>query len=45
MADHQDLSRRERLLEALRRVQAINGSPDIIESLRKALEDDLKAQS
>ena len=33
------MDRRERLLEALRRVQAINGSPDIIRSIREALED------
>ena len=30
--------RRERLLEALRRVKALKGSPDIIRSITEALE-------
>ena len=33
------MDRRERLLEALRRVEAMGGSPDILRSIREALED------
>lgn len=33
--DHR--GRRKRLIEALRRVEAMNGSPDIIRSLKEAL--------
>ena len=38
------MSRKERLLEALRRLREMNGSPDLIESILKAL-DDLESQS
>ena len=38
------MSRKERLLEALRRLREMNGSPDLIESVLKAL-GDLEAQS
>ena len=31
--------RRERLLEAIRRLEEINGSPDLLESCKRALED------
>jgi hypothetical protein len=33
------MSRKERLLEALRRLREMNGSPDLIDSILKALED------
>lgn len=33
------MSRKERLLEALRRLREMNGSPDLIDSVLKALED------
>ena len=33
------MSRKERLLEALRRLREMNGSPDLIESVLKALSD------
>ena len=33
------MSRKERLLEALRRLREMNGSPDLIESILKALDD------
>ena len=38
------MSRKERLLEALRRLREMNGSPDLIESVLKAL-DDLETRS
>ena len=38
------MSRKERLLEALRRLREMDGSPDLIESILKAL-DDLETQS
>ncbi len=34
-----ELTRKERLLEALRKLEAIDGSADQIESIRRALED------
>ena len=33
------VSRRERLLTAIRRLQEMNGSPDLLESCFKALEE------
>ena len=33
------MSRKERLLEALRRLREMNGSPDLIESVLQALQD------
>ena len=33
------MSRKERLLEALRRLRDMNGSPDLIESVLQALQD------
>ena len=33
------MTRKERLLEALRRLREMNGSPDLIDSILKALED------
>ena len=33
------MSRKERLLEALRRLREMNGSPDLIDSILKALEE------
>ena len=33
-----DQERRERLLEAIRALEAMNGSPDLLESCRRALE-------
>ena len=33
------MSRKERLLEALRRLREMNGSPDLIESVLSALQD------
>ena len=38
------MSRKERLLEALRRLREINGSPDLINSVLKALEE-IESQS
>ena len=34
-----DVERRERLLEAIRRLEAMNGSPDLLEACRRALEE------
>ena len=31
--------RRERLLEAIRKLEEMNGSPDLLESCRRALEE------
>jgi len=33
------MSRKERLLEALRRLREMNGSPDLIESVLRALQE------
>ena len=33
------MSRKERLLEALRRLREVDGSPDLIESVLRALQD------
>ena len=33
------MSRKERLLEALERLREMNGSPDLIESILRALQD------
>lgn len=33
------MSRKERLVEALERLRAMNGSPDLIESVLQALQD------
>ena len=33
------MTRKERLLEALRRLREMNGSPDLIESVLQALQD------
>ena len=33
------MSRKERLLEALRRLREMNGSPDLIDSILRAIED------
>ena len=38
------MSRKERLLEALRRLREMNGSPDLIESVLKAL-GEIESQS
>ena len=32
-------SRKEKLMLALKKLEAMNGSPDLIESVKKALED------
>ena len=46
MADrHQEEDRNERLLAALQAVEAIKGSPDIIEALKRAIEDNLREGS
>lgn len=42
MTEHHEEDRRERLLAAFQAVQAVNGSPDIIESIKRALEADMK---
>ena len=36
---NESLSRRERLLEAVRRLREINGSPDLIKACLQALQD------
>jgi hypothetical protein len=36
---NESVSRRERLLEAIRRLKEMNGSPDLLKSCLKALEE------
>ena len=38
MSDDDVSMRRERLLEAIRRLEKMNGSPDLLEACRRALE-------
>lgn len=38
MSDEDVSMRRERLLEAIRRLEEVNGSPDLLEACRRALE-------
>ena len=41
MIDHGDVvsMRRERLLEAIRRLEEMNGSPDLLEACQRALQE------